>query len=81
MLLGRQRIPPVPEDEAQIGRELQEVEFAGYESINGFPVATEIRFYDSNGKLSMIEKYFNITPGCKVPSGTYSPSNFNNARW
>jgi len=63
------------------GDNSREVEFATYESINGFPVATEIRFYDNNGVLSMVEKYFNITPGCKVPSGTYIPSKFLNIRW
>lgn len=63
------------------GDNSREVEFAAYESINGFPVATEIRFYDSAGTLDMVEKYFNITPGCRVPSGTYSPAKFNNARW
>ncbi len=63
------------------GENSREVEFAGYERINGYPVATEIRFYDNNGVLNMVEKYFNITPGCKVPSGTYSPSKFNNSRW
>jgi hypothetical protein len=63
------------------GENSREVEFARYESINGFPVATEINFYDKNGVLNMVEKYFNITPGCKVPAKTYSPSEFNNARW
>lgn len=58
-----------------------EVEFSGYENINGYPVATMIRFYDNTGGLIMVEKYFNITPGCKVPASTYIPSEFNNARW
>jgi hypothetical protein len=63
------------------GENSREVEFARYEDINGYPVATEIRFYDSNGVLNMVEKYFNVTPGCKVPASTYVPSEFNNARW
>lgn len=63
------------------GENSREVEFARYESINGYPVATEIRFYDNNGTLNLVEKYFNIIPGCKVPHGTYSLSKFNNARW
>jgi hypothetical protein len=63
------------------GENSREVEFARYESINGYPVATEIRFYDNNGMLNMVEKYFNITPGCKIPAKTYSPTEFKNARW
>lgn len=63
------------------GDNSREVEFARYEIINGCPVATEIRFYDSSGVLDMVEKYFNITPGCKVPAPTFIPSEFNNARW
>jgi hypothetical protein len=63
------------------GENSREVEFARYESINGFPVATEIRFYDSDGAPDMIEKYFNIIPGCKIPVKTFIPSSFNNARW
>jgi hypothetical protein len=63
------------------GENSREVEFAGYENINGYKVATEIRFYDNKGVLNMIEKYFNITPGCKVSSTIYRPSEFNNARW
>jgi hypothetical protein len=63
------------------GENSREVEFARYESINGYPVATEIRFYDHNGVLNMVEKYFNITPGCKVPSATYNPAGFMNAKW
>jgi hypothetical protein len=63
------------------GENSREVEFARYESINGYPVATEIRFYDHNGVLNMVEKYFNITPGCEVPSATYNPAGFMNAKW
>ena len=63
------------------GNNAREVEFAGYEDINGLPVATEIRFYDNNGVLNMVEKYFNITPGCKVPAPAFFPSGFNDARW
>ncbi len=63
------------------GENSREVEFARYEKINGYPVATEIRFYDNAGALDMVEKYFNITPGCKVPAQTFIPSEFNNTRW
>ncbi|HNX84904.1 MAG: hypothetical protein KBB24_08780 [Bacteroidales bacterium] len=63
------------------GANSREVEFARYEDINGFPVATEIRFYDKDGVLNMVEKYFNVMPGCRVPAQTFIPSEFNNARW
>lgn len=63
------------------GANARKVEFARYENINGYPVATEIRFYDNTGALDMVEKYFNITPGCKVPAQTFTPSEFNNAKW
>ncbi len=63
------------------GENSREVEFAGYEDINGYPVATVIRFYDSNGAPEMVEKYFNITPGCDVPASAFIPSEFSNARW
>lgn len=63
------------------GENSREVEFVRYENINGYPVATEIRFYDNTGALVMVEKYFNIVPDCKVPVQTFDPSEFNNARW
>lgn len=63
------------------GENSREVEFTGYKNINGYPVATEIRFYDNNGELNMVEKYFNITPGCQISPTIYNPSEFNNLRW
>jgi len=63
------------------GENSREVEFDGYERINGYCVATVINFYDNNGLLNMVEKYFNITPGCEVPSTIFDPLEFNNARW
>lgn len=63
------------------GENSREVEFARYENINGYPVATEIRFYDDTGALEMVEKYFNIIPGCMVPVQTFNPDEFKNARW
>jgi hypothetical protein len=63
------------------GENSREVEFARYDTVNGYPVATEIRFYDNEGALSMIEKYFNITPDCELSPAIFSPSEFNNAKW
>jgi hypothetical protein len=63
------------------GENSREVEFARYENINGYPVATEIRFYDDTGALEMVEKYFNIIPECRVPVQTFNPDEFKNARW
>lgn len=63
------------------GENSREVEFARYDTVNGYPVATEIRFYDNKGALSMIEKYFNIIPDCKLSPAIFSPSEFNNAKW
>lgn len=63
------------------GDNSREVEFARYDTVNGYPVATEIRFYDNEGALSMIEKYFNITPDCELSPAIFSPSEFNNAKW
>ena len=63
------------------GENSREVEFAKYESINGYPVATLINFYDNNGKLSMVEKYFNVSPNCSVPATIYNPQSFVNVKW
>ncbi|MDX9694177.1 MAG: hypothetical protein RBT49_00135 [Bacteroidales bacterium] len=63
------------------GENSREVEFDKYENINGYPVATVIKFYNNHGELNMIEKYFNIYPNCSVPSTIYNPMEFNNAEW
>lgn len=63
------------------GENSREVEFAKYESIDGFPVATVIKFYSNGGELNMVEEYFNTVPNCSVPSTIYNPSNFFNAKW
>lgn len=65
----------------KLGENSREVEFAKYERINGYPVATVIKFYDDNGVLTMVEKYFKITPNCKVQSTTYDPAGFSKAKW
>lgn len=63
------------------GENSRKVEFAKYENINGYPVATVINFYNSHGELNMVEKYFNITPNCRVPPTIYNPKEFSNAKW
>ena len=63
------------------GENSREVEFAKYEDINGYPVATVIKFYNNHGELNMVEKYFNINPNCSLPSTIFNPVEFNNAEW
>lgn len=63
------------------GENSREVEFTKYERINGFPVATVINFYNNEGELSMVEKYFNINPDCDLPSSIYNPLEFKQSRW
>lgn len=63
------------------GENSREVEFAKYENVNGYPIATIINFYSNQGELYMVEKYFNINPNCSVPSTIYNPEEFNNAVW
>ncbi|MBP1631154.1 MAG: hypothetical protein H6Q15_2047 [Bacteroidetes bacterium] len=57
------------------------VEFINYEYIEGAPVATTINFYDNNGKLTMVEKYFDVRPFAKVDSEIFDPKNFVSAKW
>jgi hypothetical protein len=63
------------------GENSREVEFAKYENINGYPVATVIKFYSNQGELNMVEKYFDISPGCSIPATIYNPNDFLNAKW
>ncbi len=63
------------------GENSREVEFAKYENIEGYPVATVINFYSNHGELNMVEKYFNISPNCSVSSIIYNPKEFFNAKW
>ena len=60
---------------------IREVEFAEYETIKGFPVATLIKFYNNPGKLNMVEKYFNIKVNCSIDNSVFSPQHFNTATW
>ncbi len=57
------------------------VEFVKYEMIDGSPVATVINFYDSSGKLAMVEKYYDVRPFTEVPSEVFNPDNFASAKW
>lgn len=60
---------------------LRSVEFANYELIDGAPVATIINFYDNAGKLTMVEKYFDVRPFAKLESEIFNPDNFVTAKW
>ncbi len=63
------------------GENSREVEFARYDFPNGFPVATEIYFYNTLGKLEMVEKYFNVRPNAAINPEIYDPKKFIEARW
>jgi hypothetical protein len=63
------------------GENSREVEFAKYENIDNYPVATVINFYNNHEELIMVEKYFNISPDCSVPLTIFKPMEFNNAKW
>lgn len=60
---------------------IREVEFAEYETINEFPVATLIKFYNNPGKLNMVEKYFNVNVNCSIDNSIFDPQHFNTATW
>lgn len=59
---------------------LSEIDFGGYKTLQGYPVATEITF-KTDGQLVMVEKYFNISFPVSVPSALYDPLQFQQARW
>jgi len=63
------------------GENSREVEFVKYENINGYPVATVINFYNTQGELMMVEKYLDIRPNCSVPANIYNPKEFSKAKW
>ena len=64
-----------------VGENVRDVEFAKYESVEGYPVATEIRFYSAGGKLNMVERYFNVRPNIPVDATIYDPKRFVEAKW
>lgn len=57
------------------------VEFSKYEEVDGHPVATEIRFYKNNGRLYMVESYFNVRPNASVNADIFNPAKFAGSRW
>lgn len=59
----------------------REVEFAKYEYLDDFPVATLIKFYDAPGKLNMVEEYFNVRVNCNVDDSIFTPQNFSKSTW
>jgi len=63
------------------GENAREVEFAKYEMVEGLPVATEIRFYETGGKLSMVERYLNVRPNLPVDTSIFNPGKFVEAMW
>lgn len=57
------------------------VEFTEYKIIGGAPVVTVINFYDSNNKLTMQERYFNVRPFAEVNPSIFIPENFLKSKW
>lgn len=62
------------------GEKSREVEFSQYDTIDGYPVATEIRFYTPAGQLEMVERYFNIKVNCQLEEEIFIPENFTKAK-
>ncbi|MDD2793857.1 MAG: hypothetical protein PHD73_11805 [Sediminibacterium sp.] len=59
---------------------LSDIDFGGYKTIQGYPVATEITF-KTDRQLVMVEKYFNISFPVSVKPELYDPLQFQQARW
>lgn len=59
----------------------REVEFSKYEPVEGFPVATQIKFYNAPNKVEMIEEYFNVRVNCSVDNSIFNPENFLASTW
>lgn len=64
-----------------VGENARDVEFAKYELVEGLPVATEIRFYEAAGKLTMVERYFDVRPNAPVDPAVFDPKKFVEAKW
>jgi len=59
---------------------LRKISLKTYQMIENFPVATEIFFY-TDGKLTMYERYFNITFPKTVNEELFDVKSFKEARW
>ena len=57
------------------------VRFADYQIINDVPIATRIEFYDADGDLEMVEKYYDIKPFNKLEDVIFDPGNFVLSKW
>jgi hypothetical protein len=57
-----------------------DVTFGNYQTIDNNPVATEITFL-TNKKLTMVEKYFNITFPKSVDPKVFDPANIKAVAW
>lgn len=59
----------------------REVEFSKYDTIDGLPVATQIKFYSNPGTIDMVEEYFNVRVNCSVDSSIFNPKDFTSSTW
>lgn len=62
------------------GNRIREIQFKNYKKIEGYWVATQIIFL-TNGKVDMIEDYFDIKIYNSVDESIYKPENFSKAYW
>ena len=59
---------------------ISDIEFKNYKTIEKYPVATEISF-KTNGKMTMVEKYFNISFPKTVDQSIYDETKIKEAKW
>jgi len=59
---------------------VSDIEMEGYKMIDSYPVATEITF-KRNGKVFMVEKYFNISFPKKVDAKNFETNMLKDAKW
>ncbi len=59
----------------------REVEFSKYDIVDGFPVATKIKFYNAPNKVEMIEEYFNVRVNSSVNDSIFYFNKFSSSMW
>ncbi len=59
---------------------IRELYFENYRTIQGWPVATELHYYD-NGRLYQLERYSEIRLPSYLHPNLFSPMHFNDIRW
>lgn len=62
------------------GEHIKEIQFQNYKKIEGYWVATQIVFL-TNGKVNIIEDYFDIKIYNSIDENIFKPENFSKAYW